>query len=105
MRNLHLQMINCIHSVMTAEIFTKDPTDIRKASLVQRTPKPKEKIKPSDQIQCMLPLWHQAWLGIELKNLKRAGIISPFTSNFASPVIISHKKGTHPHMKPYTEWL
>ena len=39
-----------------------------------------------------LPLKHHAWLRQELTDLEKAGIISPSTSNFASPVIIVPKK-------------
>ena len=74
------------------DIFSKHMTDIGKTDLVQMSLQPKDNIKPLNQKLYALPLSHHAWLRQELRDLEKVGIISPSTSNFASPIIIVPKK-------------
>ena len=72
--------------------FSKHVTDIGKTDLVQMSLQPKSQYQTLDSKLYTLPLRHPAWLRQELTDLEKAGIISPSTSNFASPVIIVPKK-------------
>ena len=74
------------------DIFSKHMADFGKTDLVQMSLQPKDNIKPLNQKSYTLALKHYAWLRQELKDLEKAGIISPSTSNFTSPVIIVPKK-------------
>ena len=67
-------------------------TDIGKTDLVQMSLQPLKNIKPLNQKLYTLPLRHHEWLRQELTVLEKTGIISPSTSNFASLLIIAHKK-------------
>ena len=73
-------------------IISKHSTAIQKADLVQMTLIPKDNIKPLDQKSYTLPLKTHSWHRKELTDLGKEGIISPYSSKFASPVIIFPKK-------------
>ena len=74
------------------DMFSKSVTDIGKTDLVPMSLQHKGNIKPLNQKPYTLPLRHHAWLRQELTDLEKAGIISLSTSDFASQVIIAHKK-------------
>ena len=74
------------------DIFSKSSADIGETVLVKMTLIPKSIIKPLDKKPHTLCLKHHALLRKELRDLEEAGIVSPSTSNFASPAIIVPKK-------------
>ena len=67
-------------------------TDIGKTDLVQMSLQPRDNIKAINQKPYTLTLRHHAWLRQELRDMEKAGIMSPSTSKFASLVIIVPKK-------------
>ena len=74
------------------DMISKHTTDTGKIRLSSIYLIPKDNIMPLDKKPYTLPLKHHTWLRKELTDLEKEGIISPSTSNFASPIIIVPKK-------------